>query len=841
MGSPDVSSDSVLYDFDDFTIYPSHPFYVHPSDSPGAHLVSPPFDGNGFVIWRKNILTAIYNDMVIAWITNSLSKDIANSVMGFDTAKDIWDNINERFGTSNDSKYIQIQREISVASQGPLDIATYFTKLRGLWDELNTAYVGPSNILMMPSLPSLSKAYSMLQHDEKQKETSAPISSFSNESASFNASSSPVQAPARSFTQRFQFEQKRGSGSSSQLSCKYCKKTGHAIEKCYKLHRFPPDFKFTKGKRSAACVQSEGHFHHHNHINEQPSETTGHGFSKEQYDHLMTPFQQLNHPPIIHPETLGSENIGFAHFAGVLNHPEVHSAAFHACVVSNLGSNPWILDSGATNHMTPYKHLLINLTPLTTPFLIILPNGYKVKVISTGSIQLRPDMILHNVLLVPSFYFNLIFIHKLLVHFRCIATLIISAYILQGPSPRRPLKIGKAANGLYFLHPAMTSSTMPVVSLPITVSNPVQCNNSSASYNVQSTPGNVSFTHCTSTYSDINKNDVIWHQRLGHVPFNRMKSIYFLSGKILSKQTFFCDVCPMARQQRLSFSDSSIHSSTPFQLVHIDIWGPYNTQTYNGFRYFLTLVDDFSRVTWTHLLSCKSNALSVLKAFHAMVKVYFHSTVQSFRSDNAYELGSRSEAQQFFSANGILHQTSIPHTPQQNGVVERKHKHLLEVSRALLYQSKLPLKYWGDCVLTATYFINRLPFTVLHNIFPFQKLHGYPHSFDHLTSFGDVFFHEHIFPHHLPPSSSFPSPPTDFVDSDVPPIASPYPAPCTSSPLIPPTNTSAATSPSSPHSSSGSPPPSISGPPPAELLTHQPTYQILFAPLFFHHLPHLSP
>ncbi|XP_009781866.1 uncharacterized protein LOC107791416 [Nicotiana tabacum] len=171
MGSPNVSSTSTADRFDDFTVPPSHLFYVHPSDSPGSHLVSPPFDGSGFVIWRKNMLTALSaknklglitgrvpkpqfhslyyqfwercNDMVIAWITNSLSRDIANSVMCFDNAKDMWANINERFGTSNGSKYIQIQREVSATSQGSLDIATYFTKLRGLWDELSTAYVGP--------------------------------------------------------------------------------------------------------------------------------------------------------------------------------------------------------------------------------------------------------------------------------------------------------------------------------------------------------------------------------------------------------------------------------------------------------------------------------------------------------------------------------------------------------------------------------------------------------------------------------------------------------------------------------------------------------------------------
>lgn len=83
-----------------------------------------------------------------------------------------------------------------------------------------------------------------------------------------------------------------------------------------------------------------------------------------------------------------------------------------------------------------------------------------------------------------------------------------------------------------------------------------------------------------------------------------------------------------------------------------------------------------------------------------MVKVQFNALVQCIRTDNAYELGSSIEASQFLASNGILNQTTIPHTPQQNGVVERKHKHLLEVARALLFQYKLPTKYWGDCILT---------------------------------------------------------------------------------------------------------------------------------------------
>ena len=128
-------------------------------------------------------------------------------------------------------------------------------------------------------------------------------------------------------------------------------------------------------------------------------------------------------------------------------------------------------------------------------------------------------------------------------------------------------------------------------------------------------------------------------------------------------------------------------------MIHVDTWGPYHTKTHNGQRYFLTLVDDYTRSTWTHLMVTKNEALHLIKYFVAMAKTQFNGIVKIIRSDNALELGLSNEALDFFAANGIVHQTSCVQTPQQNGVVERKHKHLLEVSRALLFQSHLPLKF----------------------------------------------------------------------------------------------------------------------------------------------------
>ena len=136
----------------------------------------------------------------------------------------------------------------------------------------------------------------------------------------------------------------------------------------------------------------------------------------------------------------------------------------------------------------------------------------------------------------------------------------------------------------------------------------------------------------------------------------------------------------------------------------------------------------------------KDEAIFIIKAFVAMAKTQFDSTIRIIRTDNAMELSNSHTALDFFATTGILHQTSCVQTPQQNGVVERKHKHLLEISRALLMQSSLPIKYWGECVLTATYLVNRMPTKVLAGKTPYELLHGTAPSYDYLRAFGCLCF-----------------------------------------------------------------------------------------------------
>ncbi|GJV10817.1 retrovirus-related pol polyprotein from transposon TNT 1-94 [Tanacetum coccineum] len=136
----------------------------------------------------------------------------------------------------------------------------------------------------------------------------------------------------------------------------------------------------------------------------------------------------------------------------------------------------------------------------------------------------------------------------------------------------------------------------------------------------------------------------------------------------------------------------------------------------------------------------------MLVSFFAYVKTHFQKQPRVFRSDNGTEIVNKTCAK-FFQNHGVVHQKSIVYTPQQNGRVERKHRHLLDTARAHRLQANLPLKFWGDCILTATYLINKMPVKILDWKSPYESLYGKPPTYDHLRAIGCLCYTANVKPH----------------------------------------------------------------------------------------------
>ncbi|KAL4311013.1 hypothetical protein GQ457_01G012580 [Hibiscus cannabinus] len=224
----------------------------------------------------------------------------------------------------------------------------------------------------------------------------------------------------------------------------------------------------------------------------------------------------------------------------------------------------------------------------------------------------------------------------------------------------------------------------------------------------------------------------IWHLRLGHPSKQSMKFFTFLNKAIPATFNSECDTCHLAKHKRLPFPISLSVSEYVFDLLHMDVWGPFPVESLYGHFYFLTIVDDKSRFVWVYPMIQKSEVRSLIVSFCQLVQTQFSKIVKCIRTDNAKEF----DMINFFREKGIVHQNSCVHTPQQNSVVERKHQHLLVVARALRLQASLPLSFWADCVLHAASLVNITPTPILHNKTPYEVLFNSTPDFSTLKVFG---------------------------------------------------------------------------------------------------------
>nr|GEU84963.1 hypothetical protein [Tanacetum cinerariifolium] len=235
----------------------------------------------------------------------------------------------------------------------------------------------------------------------------------------------------------------------------------------------------------------------------------------------------------------------------------------------------------------------------------------------------------------------------------------------------------------------------------------------------------------------------LWHRRLSHLNYDTINllsknDIVVGLPKLKFIKDHLCSSCELGKAKRKSFHTKITPSSkSRLQLLHMDLCGPMRVASINGKRYVLVIVNDYSRYTWTHFLRSKDETPEVLIDFLRLVQRGLQAQVRVVRTDKGTEFLNQT-LHAYFVAEGILHQMSVARTPEQNGVVERRNRTLVEAARTMLSAAKVPLFFWAKAIATACFTQNRSLVIPRHEKTPYHIINDRkpPVKFFHI--FGSI-------------------------------------------------------------------------------------------------------
>ena len=200
-----------------------------------------------------------------------------------------------------------------------------------------------------------------------------------------------------------------------------------------------------------------------------------------------------------------------------------------------------------------------------------------------------------------------------------------------------------------------------------------------------------------------------------------------------------CEACIYGKQNRHISRHPRERSSEKLGIIHTDLFGPITPPSIGGARYGITFTDDHSRYTWIRFLKQKSETYDAFKSFKALVENHSGKQIKALHGDNGGEFTSN-DFQEFLRKHGIQWQPTVPYTPEQNGVAERKNRTILELVRTIIHQASLDKRLWAELASTVVYLRNRVS-TSTHNAVPYQLWAGSKPNVAHIRVLGATAYH----------------------------------------------------------------------------------------------------
>ncbi|PWA71822.1 ribonuclease H-like domain-containing protein [Artemisia annua] len=658
----------------------SHPLHLHPNDSATLTVISIKLKGTeNYNVWSCAMLLALegknktgfidgscrrsntddvlgrqwdrVNAIVLGWILNSISEELFLGQIFSKKASDVWTELKETFDRVDGSVTFNLHHKINSLSQNGSSIAEYFNKLSTLWKQFDALVKLPrctchaaddfkkhnqlmklmqflmglddsymqirSNILSRDPLPDVKGAFAIISSEESHR---AVVSGSSGIGVSQRSQSSVFHSnvPVRGSSQRPQTSgnsfrpsnasrtnnngNNRAAGGSN-LVCEHCGFNGHTVDRCFKVIGYPANWEKRNNNTRNLSNQGTQNFNKRFINNNSVGSSSLSNLSDEQISKLLS---------LIKDTSVNDDEKGkgvHANMAGIVfNNSKVFNQNFQRFFCNNSKARPAliaagiIVDSGANQHLTYTDKFLVNVLDISKLGIKVShPNGTEALITKVGNMVLTKNLTLYDVLVVPEYCVSLMSVHKIARDSKFVIAFDESkCYVLsQGLRDVKLLGTGRQSDGLYFF---------------------------------DKTEGNLCTKDQFCPFSGLSKH--LWHCRLGH-PSDQVLKVLNKDLKFDNKNNVeVCEICQKAKQTREPFPLSEHKTSMLADLVHLDLWGPYRVTSKEGYKYFLTIVDDYTRAVWVYLIKAKTEVFDCVYAFFNLIKNQFKKTVKIFRSDN---------------------------------------------------------------------------------------------------------------------------------------------------------------------------------------------------------------
>ena len=375
--------------------------------------------------------------------------------------------------------------------------------------------------------------------------------------------------------------------------------------------------------------------------------------------------------------------------------------------------NQWLLDTGASYHLTSNINCLTDLTELSEPVSLTIGDGKQIEALAKGNVLID---CFDGKQWIPCKLTNVLFVPKL-GNFNLFS---------WGQTVDKGFGLKSTLNSTYIYN----IKTNKIIIIAKKFGNTFKL-----MIRLRESENNVANVVKVDTLSD-------WHKRLAHV--NVYKIIQMSNDGILPKikidyepSQFVCEGCIKGKMHRKSFKSVTPRDVEIGEALHCDLQGPINIPSLNGSKLALVIKDEKSNYRSVYFQKFKSDTCDNLEDFIKFTEKMTGNKVKIIRTDNGKEFIDI-KVRTLFDNNNIKHELSAPYTAEQNGRVERENRTISELTRSMLLNNNLPKFLWAEAMATAVYVLNRIPSKGQRNVTPLELFTKEKPKFTHLRSFGCV-------------------------------------------------------------------------------------------------------